>query len=49
MPFVIGIMGLNGSHRPKNEAVFHKAQAALASLSEFKGRRDGSRDGPILG
>ena len=37
MPFVIGVMGLNGSDPPKNEAVFHKAQAAPASLPEFKG------------
>jgi hypothetical protein len=37
MRFVIGVMGLNGSHPPKNEAVFHKAQAAPASLPEFKG------------
>lgn len=37
MPFVIGVMGLNGSHPPKNEAVFHQAQAAPAALPEFKG------------
>lgn len=37
MPFVIGVMGLNGMHPPKNEAVFHLAQAAPAALPEFKG------------
>jgi len=37
MPFVIGVMGLNGLNPPKNETVFHMAQAAPASLSEFRG------------
>jgi hypothetical protein len=37
MPFVIGVMGLNGAKPPQNEAYFHKAQAAPAALPEFKG------------
>lgn len=37
MPFVIGVMGLNGLNPPKNETVFHMAQAAPASLPEFRG------------
>jgi alpha-galactosidase len=37
MPFVIGVMGLNGSKPPRNELYFHQAQAAPASLPEFKG------------
>jgi len=37
MPFVIGVMGLNGMTPPQNEAYFHQAQAAPASLPEFKG------------
>ena len=37
MPFVIGVMGLNGMNPPKNETCFHQAQAAPATLPEFKG------------
>lgn len=37
MPFVIGVMGLNGFNPPQNEAYFHIAQAAPASLPEFMG------------
>lgn len=37
MPFVIGVMGLNGEKPPQNEAYFHQAQAATAALPEFKG------------
>ncbi len=37
MPFVIGVMGLNGAKPPQNELYFHQAQAAPASLPEFKG------------
>ena len=37
MPFVIGVMGLNGMKPPQNELYFHQAQAAPASLPEFKG------------
>ena len=37
MPFVIGVMGLNGEKPPQNEAYFHEAQAAPAALPEFKG------------
>ena len=37
MPFVIGVMGLNGMKPPKNELYFHQAQAAPALLPEFKG------------
>jgi hypothetical protein len=37
MPFVIGVMGLNGAKPPQNELYFRQAQAAPASLPEFKG------------
>ncbi|MCX6872827.1 MAG: hypothetical protein NTW21_03320 [Verrucomicrobia bacterium] len=37
MPFVIGVMGLNGTKLPPNEIYFHQAQAAPASLPEFQG------------
>jgi len=37
MPFLIGVMGLNGLKPPQNEIYFRQAQAAPASLSEFKG------------
>ena len=37
MPFVIGVMGLNGMKPPRNELYFHQAQAAQAALPEFKG------------
>jgi len=37
MPFVIGVMGLNGAKPPQNEVYFHRAQAAPASLPEFQG------------
>ena len=37
MPFVIGVMGLNGGKPPLNETYFHEAQAAPAALPEFKG------------
>ena len=37
MPFVIGVMGINGTKLPPNEIHFHQAQAAPASLPEFKG------------
>ena len=37
MPFVIGVMGLNGTQLPPNELYFHQAQAAPASLTEFQG------------
>ena len=32
LPFVIGVMGLNGMKPPQNEAYFHQAQAAPAAL-----------------
>jgi alpha-galactosidase len=37
MTFVIGVMGLNGMKPPQNEIYFRQAQAAPASLPEFKG------------
>jgi alpha-galactosidase len=37
MPFVIGVMGLNGMAPPQGELYFHQAQAAPAALPEFKG------------
>jgi alpha-L-fucosidase len=37
MPFVIGVMGLNGLKPPRNELYFRQSQAAPASLPEFKG------------
>jgi alpha-galactosidase len=38
MPFVIGVMGLNGMKLThQNEVYFHQAQAAPAALPEFKG------------
>ena len=37
LPFVIGVMGLNGAKLPPNELYFHQAQAAPASLPEFQG------------
>jgi hypothetical protein len=37
MPFVIGVMGLNGMKPPQNEIYFRQAMAAPASLPEFKG------------
>jgi hypothetical protein len=37
LPFVIGVMGLNGMKPPQNELYFHLAQAAPAALPEFQG------------
>ena len=37
MPFVIGVMGLNGMKPPQNELYFRQAQAAPAALPEFRG------------
>jgi alpha-galactosidase len=37
MPFVIGVMGINGSKARPNELYFRQAQAAPASLPEFQG------------
>ena len=37
LPFVIGVMGINGAKLAPNELHFHQAQAAPASLPEFQG------------
>jgi len=37
MPFIIGVMGLNGMKPPQNEIYFRQAQVAPASRPEFQG------------
>ena len=37
LPFVIGVMGINGMKPSQQEAYFHQAQAAPAALPEFQG------------
>ncbi|KAL3764993.1 hypothetical protein ACHAW5_001843 [Stephanodiscus triporus] len=37
LPFVIGVMGVDGDHANENELLFREAEAAPASLPEFVG------------